>query len=190
MGGGLTHRLWMEQALEVARDAERGGEVPVGAVVVRGGTVVASAGNRREADRDPTAHAELLALRAAARRLDSWRLDDCALYVTLEPCAMCAGAIVLARVPLLVYGARDPKAGAVGSLYDIPRDGRLNHRAEVVEGVLGEQSAALLTRFFRARRGPTAASRASRGGATLASGPEGRPVESHSPAECARLESE
>jgi tRNA(adenine34) deaminase len=148
----LTDRLWMTRALEQARGALAHGDVPVGAVVVRGGLVLAEAGNRREVDSDPTAHAELLAIRAAARALGSWRLDGCSLYVTLEPCAMCAGALVNARLPSLIYGATDPKAGAVGSLYDIPRDDRLNHRVAVTEGVLAKECGDLLIRFFRARR--------------------------------------
>lgn len=148
----LTDRLWMDRALGHARLAAAHGDVPVGAVVVHGGEVLAEAGNRREADADPTAHAEILALRAAARALGSWRLDGCRLYVTLEPCAMCAGALVAARLPELVYGAPDPKAGAVGSLYDIPRDRRLNHEVAVTAGVLAEDCALLLRRFFQARR--------------------------------------
>jgi tRNA(adenine34) deaminase len=142
----------MGSALEEAEAAETDGEVPVGAVVVAGGEIVAAGRNRRERDGDPTAHAEVLALRAAAGRLGSWRLDGCTLYATLEPCAMCAGSMVLARVPTLVFGASDPKAGAVGSLYDLVRDPRHNHRLEVVEGVLADDCGALLTRFFRARR--------------------------------------
>jgi tRNA(adenine34) deaminase len=148
----LTHRLWMERALDQARLAETHDDVPVGAVVVRDGEIVAEGRNRRELDKDPTAHAELVAIRAAAAQLGSWRLDGCILYVTLEPCTMCAGALVLARLPLLVFGAADPKAGAVGSLYDIAREPRLNHRVEVVGGVLAEECGALLRRFFRARR--------------------------------------
>jgi tRNA(adenine34) deaminase len=148
----LTHKLWMEQALEEARRALEHDDVPVGAVVVRDGEVLARAHNRREADADPSAHAELLALRAAARRLGSWRLDGCTLYVTLEPCTMCAGALVLARLPELVFGADDPKAGAVGSLYDVPRDERLNHRVAVTSGIMADDCGVLLKRFFRDRR--------------------------------------
>ncbi len=151
-GVTLTHRLWMDRALEEARAAEAAGDVPVGAVVVAAGQVLASGRNRREVDADPTAHAEVVAIRAAAAARGSWRLEGCTLYVTLEPCAMCAGAIVLARLPALVYGATDPKAGAVGSLYDLCRDERLNHRVEVTSGVGAEASAALLRRFFRAKR--------------------------------------
>jgi len=148
----LTHKLWMDRAITQARLARVLGDVPVGAVVVRDGRVIAAAHNRREVDQDPTAHAELLAIRAAARALGSWRLEQCTLYVTLEPCAMCAGALVLARLPELVYAAADPKAGAAGSLFDIPRDPRLNHRVEVTGGVLAEECGELLTRFFRTRR--------------------------------------
>lgn len=148
----LTHKVWMDRALRQARTAAAVGEVPVGALVVRDGEVIAEAHNRREVDQDPTAHAELLALRAAARTLGSWRLEGCTLYVTLEPCTMCAGALVLARLPALVYGATDPKAGAVGSLYDVARDPRLNHRVEVTVGVMATECGAELTAFFRARR--------------------------------------
>ena len=148
----LTHRLWMDRALAQAKLALATGDVPVGAVVVRDGEVIAEAHNRREADADPTAHAELLAVRSAAAVTGSWRLERCTLYVTLEPCPMCAGALVLARLPQLVFGAADPKAGAVGSLYDIPRDSRLNHRVEVTAGVLADECGAVLTRFFRAKR--------------------------------------
>ncbi|HEY6277092.1 MAG TPA: tRNA adenosine(34) deaminase TadA [Streptosporangiaceae bacterium] len=128
-------------------------EVPVGAVVLGpDGEVLARAHNQRESDADPTAHAEILAIRAAARAIGSWRLEGCTLVVTLEPCPMCAGAVVAARIERVVYGAADPKAGAAGSLWDIPRDPRLNHRAEVVSGVLADESAALLREFFARRR--------------------------------------
>lgn len=142
----------MAAALDQARLAQEHGDVPVGAVVVHDGAVIATGHNRREADQDPTAHAELTAVRAAAAVLGSWRLDGCVLYVTLEPCTMCAGALVLARLPLLVFGAQDPKAGAVGSLYDLAREPRLNHRVEVVDGVMASECGALLTGFFRAAR--------------------------------------
>jgi tRNA(adenine34) deaminase len=165
----LTHKVWMDRALAQARRAVDHDDVPVGAVVVQDGTVLAEAHNRREADQDPTAHAEILALRAAARQIGSWRLDRCTLYVTLEPCTMCAGALVLARLPLLVYGADDPKAGAVGSLYDLAREPRLNHQVEVVAGVMAEDGGELLRRFFRARRGR---SRGLDGVATLPTGSE------------------
>lgn len=145
--------MLMEVALEEARLALPTGDVPVGAVVVGpDGVVVGRGRNAREATGDPTAHAEVLALRAAAATLGRWRLDDCTLVVTLEPCAMCAGAIVLARVPRLVLGAWDPKAGATGSVHDLVRDRRLNHRVEVVGGVLEAECAALLRDFFGERR--------------------------------------
>ena len=143
----------MRRALDVAAEAVRSGDVPVGAVVLDpAGEVIASAANARERDGDPTAHAEVLALRAAAGALGSWRLTGCTLVVTLEPCTMCAGALVLARVARLVYGADDPKAGAVGSLWDVVRDRRLNSRPEVVRGVLTDESAELLRTFFTAHR--------------------------------------
>jgi tRNA(adenine34) deaminase len=144
---------WMRLALAVAADTPAGGDVPVGAVVVDAtGSVVGRGRNVREEDRDPTGHAEVVALREAARSLDSWRLTGCTLVVTLEPCTMCAGALVLARVDRLVYGATDPKAGAVGSLWDVVRDRRLNHRPEVVAGVLADECSAVLRAFFERRR--------------------------------------
>jgi tRNA(adenine34) deaminase len=136
---------------EAERVAERG-EVPVGAVVIREGEVIAAAGNEREGSSDPTAHAEMLAMREAARALGGWRIPDSVLYVTLEPCAMCAGAIVLARIPRVVYGAPDPKAGAAGSVLDVLGERRLNHRPRVDSGLLAQESAALLECFFAARR--------------------------------------
>jgi tRNA(adenine34) deaminase len=140
-------------ALAVAREALAAGEVPIGAVVLdASGAVIASAHNEREQGNDPTAHAELLALRRAGELLGSWRLDGCTLAVTLEPCTMCAGAIVLARVQRLVFGAWDPKAGAVGSLWDVVRDRRLNHRPEVAAGVREAECSALLAGFFAAKR--------------------------------------
>jgi tRNA(adenine34) deaminase len=145
-------RAWMELAIEEARRAAAAGEVPVGAVVVHAGEVVARAHNLRESARDPLAHAELLALRAAAAALGRWRLHGCTLYVTLEPCPMCAGAVVNARIDRLVFGTRDPRTGAVGSIMDIVRDPRLNHRAEVAEGVAAEVAASLLQAFFADRR--------------------------------------
>ena len=149
-----SYDAWMRQALSVASSARASGDVPVGALVVSpSGEVLASAANARERDGDPTAHAELLALRAAAAVVGSWRLDGCTLVVTLEPCTMCAGALVLARVSRLVYAAADAKAGAVGSLWDVVRDRRLNSRPEVVVGVLAAESAALLRSFFATRRG-------------------------------------
>ncbi|MBI2378542.1 MAG: nucleoside deaminase [Deltaproteobacteria bacterium] len=142
----------MQRALEAAESAARAGEVPVGAIVVVGDEVVFTAYNDRERSHDPTGHAEILALRGAAARLGRWRLEDATLYVTLEPCAMCAGAIVAARVARLVYGADDPKAGAVRSLYTIADDPRLNHEVRVVRGVGEAKAAELLQRFFEARR--------------------------------------
>lgn len=160
----------MERALTLARAAEAHGDVPVGAVVVRDGAVVAEGCNVRERDQDPTGHAELVAVRAAARALGSWRLDGCTLYVTLEPCTMCAGAVVLARLPALVYGAADPKAGAAGSLYNLVQEPRLNHRVEVTGGILADECGAVLQRFFRARR---AKSPGDPGAATLRGVPGG-----------------
>jgi tRNA(adenine34) deaminase len=147
-----TDAGWMAHALVVAREAGASGEVPVGAVVVSGGTIIASSGNRARRDRDPTAHAEVLVLRAAAAVLGESVLAGCVLYVTLEPCAMCAGAIVLARVSRVVFGAWDDKAGMGGSVGDLLRHPRLNHRSEVTGGVCAEESGALLTGFFAARR--------------------------------------
>jgi tRNA(adenine34) deaminase len=144
----------MRLALEEAERAA-GHDVPIGAVVAREGEVLAAAGNERELRADPTAHAEILALRAAAARLGGWRIPDSTIYVTLEPCAMCAGAIVLARVPRVVYGAADPKAGAAGSILDVLREPRLNHRPRVEGGLLASESARLLESFFGARRGVT-----------------------------------
>ena len=142
----------MRLAIEQARIAEGNGDVPIGAVVARDGEVIAAAGNEREHRRDPTAHAEVLALRAAAEALGGWRLPGTTLVVTLEPCAMCAGAVVLARVPTVVYGAPDSKAGAAGSVLDILHEPALNHRPEVIGGVLESECAALLAGFFAARR--------------------------------------
>ena len=142
----------MESAIAEARRAAAEGDVPIGAVIVRGGEAIAAAGNRREADLDPTAHAEMIAIRDAAAVLGGWRLPDTTLYVTLEPCAMCAGAIVLARIPRVVFGAPDPKAGAAGSVLDVLGEKALNHRPEVVGGVLSEACGRLLSEFFAARR--------------------------------------
>jgi tRNA(adenine34) deaminase len=151
MVGGQDESM-MRIALEEARAASSWGDVPIGAVVTRDGEVQARAANARERDQDPTAHAEVLALRSAAQRVSTWRLDGCTLYVTLEPCAMCAGALVLARVDRLVFGAKDDKAGFAGSLGDLVRDPRLNHAVEVESGVLAEECGALLRAFFRERR--------------------------------------
>jgi tRNA(adenine34) deaminase len=145
---------WMRAAIEQARLAGQGNDVPVGAVVVDPhGVIIGRGYNLREATGDPTGHAEIVALRAAATARGEWRLEGCTMVVTLEPCTMCAGAIVLSRVARLVYGADDPKAGAVGSLWDVVRDRRLNHRPEVVSGVLAVDCAELLQDFFRSRRG-------------------------------------
>ncbi len=144
----------MRDALALARGSLDSGDVPVGALVLSAdGEVLGSGSNARERDGDPTAHAEVVALRAAARRVGEWRLAGCTLVVTLEPCTMCAGALVLARVDRLVFGAYDAKAGAVGSLWDVVRDRRLNHRPEVLGGLLAEESSALLDAFFAGHRG-------------------------------------
>ena len=143
---------WMNAAISQARLAEAIGEVPIGAVIVRGGEIVGSGYNRRETDRDPTAHAEMIAIREASERLGAWRLLGCTLYVTLEPCPMCAGAILQSRVERVVYGAPDPKAGCAGTLMDLLQDARFNHRLPWRSGVLGEECAALLTCFFRQLR--------------------------------------
>ncbi len=144
---------FMRLALREAESAAEHGDVPIGAVVVREGEVIGAAGNERERRSDPTAHAEILALRAASRRLGGWRVPDSVLYVTLEPCAMCAGAIVLARVPRVVFAAPDPKAGAAGSILDVLGEPRLNHRPRVDSGLLADESTALLRAFFGERRG-------------------------------------
>jgi tRNA(adenine34) deaminase len=145
-------REYMELALHEARRAAEHGDVPIGAVVVRREKVLSAAGNERELRGDPTAHAEVLAMREAAGKLGGWRLPDSVLYVTLEPCAMCAGAIVLARVPRVVYAAADPKAGAAGSVLDILGEPRLNHRPQVDTGLLAEEAGSLLESFFASRR--------------------------------------
>jgi tRNA(adenine34) deaminase len=151
MPNGLRERL-MAVAIERAREAETHGDVPIGAVVARDGEILAAAGNERELRRDPTAHAEILAIRAAAEALGGWRLPGTTLYVTLEPCAMCAGAIVLARIPEVVFGAPDPKAGAAGSVLHVLDEPALNHRPAVTGGVLEDECAALLQSFFASRR--------------------------------------
>jgi tRNA(adenine34) deaminase len=147
-----TDELMMRRALELARRAAEHGDVPIGAVVARGEEVLAEAGNERELRRDPTAHAEVIALREAAKRLGGWRLLETTIYVTLEPCPMCAGAITLARVPRLVFGAADPKGGAVGSVIDLFVEPVVNHRPAVEGGLLAAESAALLDGFFASRR--------------------------------------
>ncbi len=143
----------MRHALALARQAAARGEVPVGAVVYQGERILGQGHNRRETDQDPTAHAEIIALRKAARTLGSWRLEDCCIAVTLEPCPMCAGALVNARVARLVYGPADPKMGSVATLHRLCDDPRFNHRLEIVPGLLADESAELLKEFFRQRRG-------------------------------------
>jgi len=150
--GENPHVRWMRLALDEARAAAAEDEVPVGAVVVSGGRVVGSGHNQREALADPTAHAEMIAITQAAAALGSWRLEGCILYVTLEPCPMCAGAILQARLPAVVWGAPDPKAGAVETLYRLFEDTRLNHRVEHVGRVLADECGGLLTEFFRGKR--------------------------------------
>ena len=157
MLGDADDDRWMRAALEAARGALPAGDVPVGALIVREGAVLAAAANRTVRDQDSTAHAEVLAVRAAAAALGRWRLDGCTLYVTLEPCAMCAGALVLARVDRVVFGAWDEKAGMAGSVGDVLRHPRLNHRPQVLGGVLGAECGALLRDFFAARRAATRA---------------------------------
>ena len=152
----LDDERWMQEALGEARRAQAVGEVPVGAVIVHpsadGGRIVGRGGNRNITQNDPTAHAEIVALREAARELRNYRLNECEIYVTIEPCAMCAGAIVQARLARLIYGASDPKAGAVGSALQVLHHPAMNHRVEVISGVLAGVSQALLQDFFRARR--------------------------------------
>ncbi|MDF2720368.1 MAG: adenosine deaminase [Paenibacillus sp.] len=148
-----NHERWMEEAIREAKKAEDLREVPIGAVIVKDGAIVASGHNLREIWHDPTAHAELIAIREASKALGAWRLLDCTLYVTLEPCPMCAGAIIQSRIKTVVYGTRDPKAGCAGSLMNLLQEDRFNHRTEVIEGVLQQQCAGLLTDFFRKLRG-------------------------------------
>ncbi len=146
------HDLYMQMALMQAEEARQQDEVPVGAVIVHGERVIAAAYNQREQLRDPTAHAEMIAITQAAESLGDWRLENCRLYVTLEPCPMCAGAILQARIPQVIYGATDPKAGAVSSLFHLLRDDRLNHQAEVLGGVMAEPCGQILTNFFADQR--------------------------------------
>jgi tRNA(adenine34) deaminase len=148
----VTDEDLMRVALDQARKALEHGDVPIGAVLVKDDEVLAAASNERELQADPTAHAELLVLRAAAKALGSWRLEGTTLYVTLEPCPMCAGALVLARVGRLVYGPQDPRTGAAYTLYNIPQDPRLNHKVEITPDVLSEECAALLRSFFEGKR--------------------------------------
>ena len=144
--------FWMGQAIELARQAGAAGEVPVGAILVKDDVSIAEAHNLREQCGSPIAHAEMLVIQAASEKIGNWRFVDTTLYVTLEPCPMCAGAIVLARIPKVVYAAADPKSGAAGTLYNILQDERLNHRVELVSGVLADESSALLKSFFEKRR--------------------------------------
>ena len=152
MSRAAIDEQFMRNALAIAHDGTRQNEVPIGAVIVRGRFIVAGANNRTVRDQDATAHAEMIAIRDASAELDRWRLDDCTLYVTLEPCAMCAGAIVLARLARVVFGAWDPKAGMVGSLGDILRHPKLNHTSEVLGGVLDSECSAMISEFFESRR--------------------------------------
>ncbi len=149
----LVHERWMKEAIAQARLAEEIGEVPIGAVVVRGDEIIGRGYNLRETSQDATAHAEIVAIREASQAIGAWRLLDCRLYVTLEPCPMCAGAIVQSRVPQVIYGTRDPKAGCAGTLMNLLQEPRFNHRTEIVEGILQEECASLLTQFFRRLRG-------------------------------------
>lgn len=147
------HEHWMREAIAEAKLAEQLGEVPIGAVIVRDGHVIGRGHNLRETNQDPTAHAEIIAIREAAAKLGAWRLLDCTLYVTLEPCPMCAGALVQSRIPTVVYGANDPKAGCAGTLMNLLQEDRFNHQVEVMGGVLQEECGRLLTNFFRKLRG-------------------------------------
>ncbi len=146
------HESYMRKALQQAEAARAEEEVPVGAIIVKDDRVIAAAYNQREQLHDPTAHAEMIAITQAAESLGGWRLENCRLYVTLEPCPMCAGAILQARIPMVIYGATDPKAGAVDTMFQLLRDERLNHRAEVISGVLAEPCGAILTSFFAEQR--------------------------------------
>lgn len=148
----MTHETYMRAALREAAQAGAEDEVPIGAVIVHDEKIIAAAHNQREQLRDPTAHAEMIAITQAAQTLGDWRLEECRLYVTLEPCPMCAGAIVQARIPHVIYGAADPKAGAVDTLYQLLRDPRLNHRCETTAGLMGDECGLLLTRFFQEKR--------------------------------------
>jgi tRNA(adenine34) deaminase len=150
--GSEIHVPFMQHALRLAKAAAEAGEVPVGAVIVHDGTIIGCGANGREVSGDPTSHAEILAIRDAAAAIGDWRLEETTLYVTLEPCPMCAGAILNARIPMLVYGCDDPKAGAVRTLYRLLEDDRLNHRVEVVSGVLKDDASAMLTAFFKSIR--------------------------------------
>ncbi|MEX1029476.1 MAG: tRNA adenosine(34) deaminase TadA [Paenibacillaceae bacterium] len=153
MKSDTEHELWMRKAIVEARKAEAITEVPIGAVIVYEGQIVGRGHNLRETSYDPTAHAEMIAIREASKRLGAWRLSGCTLYVTLEPCPMCAGAIVQSRIDRVVYGTIDPKAGCAGTLMNLLQEDRFNHRTDIVEGVLQEECAELLTSFFRRLRG-------------------------------------
>jgi tRNA(adenine34) deaminase len=152
LGDEHSDEHWMRQALKLAQQAAEQDEVPVGAIIVHENKIIASAFNQREQLADPTAHAEMIAITQAASHLNSWRLLDCSLFVTLEPCPMCAGAILQSRIPRIVYGALDPKAGAVVSLYQLLNDPRLNHRCETLSGVLANECGRILTEFFDRKR--------------------------------------
>jgi tRNA(adenine34) deaminase len=154
-----NHEYWMRRAIAEAGKAHGKDEVPIGCVIVRDGRIIARGHNLRETTQDPAAHAELIAIRKAARKLDSWRLLDTTLYVTLEPCIMCMGAIILARIPTVVFGCFDPKGGAAGTLYDLSDDPRLNHRVELVPRILEEECSGLLSAFFATLRGRKRAER-------------------------------
>jgi tRNA(adenine34) deaminase len=147
-----SHEEWMKRAIAEARKAEAKDEVPIGCVIVRDGRIIARGHNLRETSQDPAAHAELIAIRKAARKLGSWRLLNCTLYVTLEPCTMCMGAIILSRIPIVVFGCYDPKGGAAGSLYDLSSDPRLNHTVELLPRILEAECSGLLSSFFAALR--------------------------------------
>ena len=147
-----VHEYWMRQAILLAHEAEKLGEVPIGAIIVRGDDVLGRGYNLREQTMDPTAHAEMIAIRDASQELDAWRLLECRLYVTLEPCPMCAGAIVQSRIPQVIYGTTDPKAGCAGTLMNLLQEPRFNHRTEVIPNVLQEECSQLLTQFFRKLR--------------------------------------
>ncbi|OAB43613.1 tRNA adenosine(34) deaminase TadA [Paenibacillus glacialis] len=147
-----VHEHWMRQAVLLAQEAENLGEVPIGAIIVRGDDIIGRGYNLREQTMDPTAHAEMIAIRDASQQLDAWRLLECRLYVTLEPCPMCAGAIVQSRVPQVIYGTTDPKAGCAGTLMNLLQEPRFNHRTDVISDVLQEECSQLLTNFFRRLR--------------------------------------
>jgi tRNA(adenine34) deaminase len=152
MSDSKRDQRYMKVAIEQAKIAEENGDVPIGAVIVHNDTVIAKAYNQREQLQDPTAHAEIIALTQAAAALETWRLNGCTMYVTLEPCPMCAGALVLARIDRIVYGCDDPKTGAIKSLYNIVQDNRLNHRVEVTCGILADEYSRILQEFFKKRR--------------------------------------